>query len=255
LSNAIKFTPESGQVRIKAHQVDSHVQVSVSDSGIGIAPEFLPHIFDRFRQADGSTTRVHGGLGLGLSIVKHLVQLHAGQVTVESGGQNQGSTFTVNLPLVSRMAVADIEDASTTERGHVALPSSFSNLLKGMRILVVDDEEDSRDLVSAILKRCGGTVKCCKSAAEALKTFRAWKPDILVSDIGMPVEDGYSLIQKLRKQRLKLAREIPAIALTAYATEDDRARVLSAGFQFHIAKPIEPEILVKSIAGAAGRDL
>lgn len=255
LSNAIKFTPESGQVRIKADQVDSHVRVSVSDSGIGIAPEFLPHIFDRFRQADGSTTRVHGGLGLGLSIVKHLVQLHAGQVTVESGGQNQGSTFIVSLPLVSKMAVENIEDESATEQGHDALPSSFSNLLKGMRILVVDDEEDSRDLVSAILKRCGGKVKSCKSAAEALKTFRAWKPDILVSDIGMPVEDGFSLIQKLRKQRLKLAREIPAIALTAYATEDDRARVLSAGFQVHIAKPIEPEVLVKSIAGAAGRDL
>ena len=255
LSNAIKFTPESGQVRIKADQVDSHVRVSVTESGIGIAPEFLPHIFDRFRQADGSTTRVHGGLGLGLSIVKHLVQLHAGQVTVESGGQNQGATFTVSLPLASKMAVDEIEHESASEDGSDGLPPSFSNLLKGMRILVVDDEEDSRDLVSAILKRCGGKVKSCKSASEALKTFRAWKPDILVSDIGMPVEDGYSLSQKLRTQKLKLAREIPAIALTAYATEDDRARVLSAGFQVHIAKPIEPEILVKSIAGALGRNL
>jgi CheY-like chemotaxis protein/anti-sigma regulatory factor (Ser/Thr protein kinase) len=253
LSNAIKFTPESGHVRVNANQVETEVRVSVSDSGIGIASEFLPHIFDRFRQADGSTTRVHGGLGLGLSIVKHLVQLHAGQVTVESGGQNQGATFIVSLPLTSNAPGGEIEDESAAEQEGDGLPASFSKLLEGMRILVVDDEADSRDLVSAILTRCGGKVKSCKSAAEALKTFRAWKPDILVSDIGMPVEDGYTLIQKLRKQRLKLAREIPAIALTAYATDDDRARTLSAGFQVHIAKPIEPETLVKSIADAAGR--
>jgi len=253
LSNAIKFTPESGYVRVKASRVGTQVQVSVSDSGIGIASEFLPHIFDRFRQADGSTTRVHGGLGLGLSIVKHLVQLHAGQVTVESKGKNQGSTFVVSLPLAQNVPVDGVKDESAIEREGDGLPASYSHLLEGMRILVVDDEADSRDLVSAILKRCGGKVKSCKSAAEALKTFRAWKPDILVSDIGMPVEDGYSLIQKLRKQRLKLAREIPAIALTAYATDDDCARALSAGFQVHIAKPIEPETLVKSIAGAAGR--
>jgi len=253
LSNAIKFTPESGYVRVKASKVGTQVQVSVSDSGIGIASEFLPHIFDRFRQADGSTTRVHGGLGLGLSIVKHLVQLHEGQVTVESGGQNQGATFIVSLPLARNVPADGVKDESAIEREGDGLPASFSHLLEGMRILVVDDEADSRDLVSAILRRCGGKVKSCKSAAEALKTFRAWKPDILVSDIGMPVEDGYSLIQKLRKQRLKLAREIPAIALTAYATDDDRARALSAGFQVHIAKPIEPETLVKSIADAAGR--
>ena len=253
LSNAIKFTPESGYVRVKASQVGTEIRVSVSDSGIGIASEFLPHIFDRFRQADGSTTRVHGGLGLGLSIVKHLVQLHAGQVTVESGGQNQGATFIVSLPLAPNVPADEIEDESVAKQVRDGLPASFSHLLEGMRILVVDDEADSRDLVSAILTRCGGKVKSCKTAAEALKTFRAWKPDILVSDIGMPVEDGYTLIQKLRKQRLKLAREIPAIALTAYATDDDRTRALSAGFQFHIAKPIEPETLVKSIAGAAGR--
>jgi CheY-like chemotaxis protein len=198
---------------------------------------------------------VHGGLGLGLSIVKHLVQLHAGQVTVESGGQNQGATFIVSLPLAQNVPADELENESANKLKSDGLPASFSNLLKGMRILVVDDEEDSRDLVSAILKRCGGKVKSCQSAAEALKAFREWKPDILVSDIGMPVEDGYSLIQKLRKQRLKLAREIPAIALTAYATDDDRARALSAGFQVHIAKPIEPETLVKSIADAAGRGL
>jgi CheY-like chemotaxis protein len=231
------------------------VRISVSDSGIGITSEFLPHIFDRFRQADGSTTRVHGGLGLGLSIVKHLVQLHTGEVTVESGGKNQGATFIVTLPLAANVSADEIEDDSAIEREHDGLPASFSTILEGVRILVVDDEADSRELVSAILTRCGGEVRSCESAAEALKTFRAWKPDILVSDIGMPIEDGYTLIQKLRKQRLKLAREIPAVALTAYATDDDRARALSAGFQVHVAKPIEPETLVKSIADAAGRSL
>ena len=253
LSNAVKFTPERGKVRVEARRVDSQVRVSVSDSGIGITPEFLPYIFDRFRQADGSTTRVHGGLGLGLSIVKHLVQLHGGGVAVHSEGKNRGTTFTVNLPLVSAMAADKSENGVTPQADGNGLPASFATLLAGLRILVVDDEADSRELVMAILTRCGGKVKCCETAAEALKTFRAWKPDLLVSDIGMPVEDGYALITKLRKLRLKLAQQKPAIALTAYATDDDRARSLAAGFQVHVAKPIEPEALVRSIAGAVGR--
>ncbi|HUS09914.1 MAG TPA: ATP-binding protein, partial [Pyrinomonadaceae bacterium] len=253
MSNAVKFTPEGGTVHVEADRVDSQVRVSVSDSGIGITPEFLPYIFDRFRQADGSTTRVHGGLGLGLSIVKHLVQLHGGAVEVQSEGKDRGTTFTVSLPLVSAMSAEKSENVVTVQTGGNGLPASFSTLLDGLRILVVDDEADSRDLVTAIVTRCGGHVKCCESAAEALKTFRAWKPHLLVSDIGMPVEDGYALIAKIRKLRLKLAKEIPAIALTAYATDDDRERSLAAGFQVHIAKPIEPEALVLSIAGAVGR--
>jgi signal transduction histidine kinase len=254
-SNAIKFTPAEGNVRVEIKRVDSRVQVSVSDSGIGITSEFLPYIFDRFRQADGSTTRVHGGLGLGLSIVKHLVQLHEGDIEVESKGKDQGTTFTVNLPLAPAESAETIEKAAPAESGGNGLPAGFSKALVGLRILVVDDEEDSRDLVTAILTRCGSKVKCCESTAEALKTFREWKPDLLVSDIGMPVEDGYALIKKLRKLRSKLAREIPAVALTAYATDDDRSRALSAGFQMHVAKPIEPEALVRSIAGAAGRKI
>jgi signal transduction histidine kinase/DNA-binding response OmpR family regulator len=253
LSNAVKFTPEKGKVHITVSRVDSQARISVSDSGIGITPEFLPYIFDRFRQADGSTTRVHGGLGLGLSIVKHLVQLHGGAVEVQSEGTNRGTTFTVSLPLVSGISPDKFEADVATQTAGNGLPASFATLLDGLRILVVDDEVDSRDLVTAILTRCGGEVKCCESAAEALKTFRAWKPDLLVSDIGMPVEDGYALITKIRKLRLKLARKIPAIALTAYATDDDRARSLAAGFQVHVAKPIEPEALVKSIASAVGR--
>lgn len=253
-SNAIKFTPADGQVSVAVKRAGLRVQVSVNDSGIGITPEFLPYIFDRFRQADGSTTRVHGGLGLGLSIVKHLVQLHDGAVEVASEGKNQGATFTVSLPLASDASAKTTETAAAAEQGN-GLPAAFSKLLEGLRILVVDDEADSRDLVTAILTRCGGEVRCCETAAEALETFRAWKPDLLVSDIGMPHEDGYSLIRKLRKLRLKLAREIPAIALTAYATDDDRERTLSAGFQMHVAKPIEPKALVRTIAGAAGRKI
>jgi len=254
-SNAIKFTPEAGKVSVEVTRVGLQARVSVKDSGIGITPEFLPYIFDRFRQADGSTTRVHGGLGLGLSIVKHLVQLHNGTVEVASNGKNQGATFTVSLPLAPAASVKTGKNAVATESESNGLPASFAKALEGLRILVVDDEEDSRDLVTAILTRCGSEVRCCESAAEAIKTFRAWKPDLLVSDIGMPHEDGYALIRKLRKLRLKLAREVPAIALTAYATDDDRARALAAGFQMHVAKPIEPKALVRSIAGAAGRKI
>jgi len=254
-SNAIKFTPEGGCVRVEVKQHGSQVRVAVSDSGIGITPEFLPYIFDRFRQADGSTTRVHGGLGLGLSIVKHLVQLHEGSVAVESPGKDQGTTFTVTLPSAPAESTDTIEKAAPAEREGNGLPAGFSKILDGLRILVVDDEADSRELVTAILTRCGSEVKCCESTAEALMTFREWKPDLLVSDIGMPKDDGYALIKKLRKLKLKRAKEIPAIALTAYATDDDRARALSAGFQMHVAKPIEPEALVRSIAGAAGRKI
>jgi signal transduction histidine kinase len=253
-SNAIKFTPKGGRVIVEVKRAGSRAQVYVRDSGIGIAPEFLPYIFDRFRQADGSTTRAHGGLGLGLSIVKHLVQLHNGMVEVESEGKGRGTTFTVELPLVRSSAKkVGQSDTNGEQEGNGKLPEAFAKLLDGLRILVVDDEADSRELVNAILTRCGGEVKCCGSAAEAIETFRVWKPDLLVSDIGMPIEDGYALIRKLRKLRMKIAREVPAVALTAYATDDDRQRTLAAGFQVHVPKPIEPGALVKSIAGAAGR--
>jgi len=252
-SNAAKFTPEGGHVRVEGRCDSSVIRISVSDSGIGITPEFLPYIFDRFRQADGSTTRVHGGLGLGLSIVKHLVQLHHGSVEVESPGRNQGATFTVTLPIASLASTVIPENAADPEPRSNGLPASFSTALEGLRILVVDDELDSRDLVTAILTRCGGEVNCCESAAEAIMAVKNWKPDLLVSDIGMPFEDGYSLIKKLRKLRSKQARETPAVALTAYATNEDRERALAAGFQMHVPKPIDPTGLVRSIAAATGR--
>src|ERR1043166_327702 len=252
-SNAIKFTPKDGQVTVEVRRVDSGAQVYVRDSGIGIAPEFLPYIFDRFRQADGSTTRVHGGLGLGLSIVKHLVQLHNGKVEVLSEGKNRGTTFTVSLPL-ARVTAGKLNKSAVAGDGDGnGLPASFATLLDGLKILVVDDEADSRELVTTILMRCGSQVKSCGSAAEAIKTFRAWKPDLLLSDIGMPVEDGYALIKNLRNLRMKLAREVPVVALTAYATDANRERTLPAGFPMPVPTPIKPKALVRSIAGAAGR--
>lgn len=254
-SNAVKFTPPGGRVRVEFERAEPHARVSVSDSGIGIKPDFLPYIFDRFRQADGSTTRVHGGLGLGLAIVKHLVELHGGSVDVDSKGTDQGATFTVSLPLASAAVVADLDSARVLDPEGNGLPVGLSELLDGLRILVVDDEFDSRELITAILTRCGSEVRCSESVAEAIQAFRDWKPDLLISDIGMPKEDGYSLIQKLRKMRSKWAREMPAVALTAYATVEDRDRALDAGFQVHLAKPIDPEALVRSIAGAAGRKI
>ncbi|HBB86156.1 MAG TPA: hybrid sensor histidine kinase/response regulator [Blastocatellia bacterium] len=251
-SNAVKFSPEGGTVRVEVKKRKQEVLVAVSDSGIGITPEFLPFIFDRFRQADGSTTRTHGGLGLGLSIVKHLVQLHGGSVEVKSDGKDKGSTFVVTLPLVTSESSVNREETAAAQGAGNGVASGALAVLKGLRILVVDDEADSRDLVSAILTRCGSDVNCCESAAEGMKAFKTWKPDLLVSDIGMPVEDGYSLITKLRKLKTKRAREIPAVALTAYATKEDRARTLSSGFQVHVAKPIDPEKLIISIARAMG---
>jgi len=253
-NNAVKFTPASGKVNVKVKRLASHVEVSITDTGIGIDSKFLPFIFERFRQADGSTTRAHGGLGLGLAIVRHLVELHAGEVKVESDGQGQGSTFTVTLPLAVPQ-LKPVGNATALDGDNRSAGSDYSNALEGMRILVVDDEADSRDLLSAILTRCGGQVRCSESAAEALRTFKDWQPDVLVSDIGMPVEDGYSLIKSLRKLKSKRAKLIPAVALTAYATGEDRTKALAAGFQMHLAKPIEPRSLVKSIAAAGGRNI
>lgn len=255
LSNAVKFTPQEGLVRVDVTRNSPWVQVAVKDSGIGISSEFLPFIFDRFRQADGSTTRTHGGLGLGLAIVKHLVQLHRGVVEVESPGKDQGAIFTVRFPLATTKSSDELKSHVIPETDSNGLPPGFSDILKGLRILVVDDEVDSRELITAILSRCGSEVKCSESAAAAIDDVKKWKPDLLVSDIGMPQEDGYSLIEKLRKLKSKKAREIPAVALTAYATVEDRTRALSSGFQLHVPKPIDPEVLVRALASAAGRKI
>ena len=248
-SNAVKFTPERGKVRVQVREQDFGVKVSVIDTGVGITPEFLPYIFDRFSQADGSTTRVHGGLGLGLAIVRHLVELHHGRVEVESEGEDRGTTFTVTLPIAATTRAADNEFLLAEN----VLPAS-AKIFDGVRILVVDDEADSRDLISTLLTRCGSEVRCSESAAEAIRAFAEWSPDLLLSDIGMPNEDGYSLIKKVRKLRSKRAKQIPAIALTAYATDEDRSLALAAGFQVHLAKPVEPKSLLTSIAAALGSE-
>jgi len=254
-SNAVKFTPEGGTIRIERQHDNGRVTISVSDSGIGISPEFLPYIFDRFRQADGSTTRLYGGLGLGLSIVKHLVQLHDGSIEVDSPGLNQGSTFVVSLPLASAKSSETSMTPVASESGGNGLAGDLKGALHGLRVLVVDDDLDARNLINTILSGYGSEVKCCESVAEALDVFKKWKPDLLVSDIGMPNEDGYTLIKKLRKSSSKRAREIPAVAITAYATKEDKARTLAAGFQVHVAKPIETEIFLRLVATAVGRNV
>ena len=249
-SNAVKFTPDGGSVEVRLDRLDSSARLTVQDTGIGIDPQFLPYIFDRFRQADGSTTRKHGGLGLGLAIVRHLVELHGGTVGAHSDGAGQGATFAITLPLAEADRGAQ-EGAEREARGGGNGTLRCAGVLDGLRVMLVDDEADTRELMGAVLEQCGAVVKSCGSAAEALDALEAWGPDLLVSDIGMPQEDGYSLIGKVRQ--LRKAERLPAVALTAYATNEDRARALSAGFQRHLVKPVEPDKLIAALANIAER--
>jgi PAS domain S-box-containing protein len=254
LSNAVKFTPRGGQVKVGLKRAAAHIEISVSDTGPGINQDFLPHVFDRFRQADSSTTRMHGGLGLGLAIVRHLVELHGGMVGVESKGDGAGATFTVSLPLMSVSAepseIAGRALPEIEKHPQLACPPS----LEGVHILVVDDEADARDLLLATLKECEALVTAVASASEALDVIKRSPPDVIVSDIGMPVTDGYELIKKVRLlESQNGGQHIPAIALTAYASEGARAAALEAGFQQHLAKPIEPSMLIETIAGLIRR--
>jgi PAS domain S-box-containing protein len=244
LSNAIKFTPRDGRVQIKLERVNSHIEIAVSDTGSGISEEFLPHVFDRFRQADQRTTRQHGGMGLGLAIVRHLVELHGGTVRAESEGLGLGSTFTVLLP-VAPVYIAE----SGGERIHPAardtLPAyECAERLDGLRILVVDDEPDTRELLKAGLSQCGAEVSAASSASEAMKAIEAARPDLLISDIGMPDVDGYELIRYIRGLPVDKGGRVPAIALTAYARTEDRLQALRAGYQMHVPKPVELAELV-----------
>ncbi|MDB5324909.1 MAG: rpfC, partial [Phycisphaerales bacterium] len=255
LSNAIKFTPKGGRVQVLLERVNSHLEISVIDSGEGIEPEFLPYVFDRFRQADASTTRRHGGLGIGLSIVKQLVELHGGSIRVKSAGSGHGATFIVTLPLI----VVHAEPEGEPERRHPRVLSAASRVpdacddVKGLRVLVVDDEPDARALVKRLLEDCHAVVTTTGSVDEAIKLIEAMRFDVLVSDIGMPDEDGYALIRRVRLLGKDNGGDIPAIALTAYARAEDRVKAVSAGFQMHVAKPVEPVELVTMVAGAAGR--
>jgi signal transduction histidine kinase/CheY-like chemotaxis protein len=249
LSNAVKFTPQGGRVEVLLRSVDSQVEVVVRDTGMGIRAEFLPHVFDRFRQADGSTTREFGGLGLGLAIVRHLVELHGGKVQAESDGEDKGATFTIRLPFATRQ-----ENSSAPAKKHPTpidgTPSPHKSLhkLQGVRVLVVDDEPDARELISAVLKQQGAEVRGCSSAAEGLKETISWKPDVLLSDIGMPEEDGYDFIRKVREWEIEAGGKIPAIAVTAFTRVEDRNKALASGYQAHISKPIKLAELVAVLA-------
>lgn len=251
LMNAVKFTPNGGQIRLELERTGSHVRIVVCDTGQGIAPEMLPYIFERFRQADSSSTRAHGGLGLGLALVKHLAELHGGTVVAESAGANQGATFTVTLPVA--LSDALIESTPRTQASAVAA-DRLSDIVRldGLRVLVADDDGDALALSRVILTRAGADVRTSLSASDALEVLRQWRPDVLVSDIEMPGEDGYSLIRKVRGLGSEDGGETPAIALTAYGRPKDRLRSLDGGFNKHVPKPVDPGELTAIVATVAG---
>jgi len=251
LSNAVKFTPKGGRVQVVLERVDSHLEIAVIDSGQGVAPEFLPHVFERFQQADPTTTRTHAGLGLGLAIVRHITELHGGSVHAESPGEGKGSVFTVKLP---QLSVA--WSAGESERRHPAatrdLPDDHRRpSLDGLRILVVDDDPDSNEVVRMLLTSCRAEVAVAGSVAQALEVLRRFDAHLLVSDIGMPGEDGYVLIRKLRERDPEQRRPLPAVALTAYSSVEDRIRLFSAGFQAHLTKPVDSDELLALVASLA----
>jgi PAS domain S-box-containing protein len=261
LSNAIKFTPQGGRVEVHlecreaikeetlyslpaiAHS-PAYAQITVKDTGVGIKSEFLPYVFDSFRQADSSASRKYGGLGLGLAVVRHLVELHGGTITATSPGVGQGASFIVSLPLIEE---SSLSKASPTAQKAYSSPSTTNSPLKSIRVLVVDDDADSRDFLVFILEDCGATVTAVPSAAAALEVLLSSKPDVLISDIGMPDEDGYSFIRQVRKLPPSSGGKIPAIALTAYAGETNRHEALKTGFQQHLSKPVMPDELTKVI--------
>jgi PAS domain S-box-containing protein len=249
LSNAIKFTPKGERIQVVLERVNSHLEVSVIDTGEGIAPEFLPYVFDRFRQAEGGTSRRHGGLGLGLSIVKQLVELHGGMVRAKSGGPGQGSTFMVSLPLTVVHPAREPEgERRHPSAGSVPILLDTCIEIEGIKVLVVDDERDATTLVKRVLEECKAVVLTSSSAAEALEMLPQVSPDILISDIGMPGEDGYELIKQVRAAEGEHGWRIPSIALTAYARTEDRMRAMLAGFDQYLVKPIEPGELVTLVS-------
>jgi signal transduction histidine kinase len=259
LSNAIKFTAREGAVEVRLGQNGASAEVRVSDTGVGIRPDFLPYVFDRFRQAEGAITRTHGGLGLGLSIVRHLVELHGGTVDVASEGEGKGASFVVSLPMRSALADpkrgAAVEAPQWVEEGLEAGADPWSGpaLLRGLRVLVVEDEDDTRDLLVTALEQCGASVAAAASVADALNRLDEQVPDVLVSDLAMPGEDGFSLIRQVRARPAERGGEVPAAALTAYARAEDRVRSLAAGFQMHVPKPVDPAGLVRLVAALAAK--
>jgi signal transduction histidine kinase/CheY-like chemotaxis protein len=256
LSNAVKFTPKHGRIQVRLERVNSSVEIVVSDTGIGIRPDFLPHIFERFRQADSGMSREHAGLGLGLAIVRNLVELHGGTVYASSGGEGAGATFRVRLPL--RIVHPDWQPEAPRvhpRQGESAAPPTLADLpdLSDTHVLAVDDDPDALKLLKEILEAVGATVTTATSSRAALEIVATDRPDVLVTDLGMPSMDGFELIQQLRTSTLTAARDIPAAALTAYARSEDRARALKSGFEMHLAKPIDPAELIAAVKALARR--
>ena len=250
LANAIKFTPEGGRVEVGLESTGTHARITVTDTGAGINAEFLPYIFERFRQADSTSTCRNKGLGLGLAICRHLVELHGGTIEASSPGEGHGSTFTVTVPLLR----AGVADAPSRPAVRGAAWPAMGRSLEGVRVLIVDDESDARDALALVLERCGARVTSAASAAEALAAWQRESPDVLLSDIAMPGEDGYSLIRKIATAHPDV-RPLPAAAVTAYATTEDRQRALEAGYRDHLTKPVDPAALVATVARLAGRPL
>jgi PAS domain S-box-containing protein len=253
IANAVKFTPTGGKVQILLEKVDSQVLISVADTGIGIAPQSLAHVFERFRQADASTTRKYGGLGLGLAIVKHLVELHGGGVAAESQGEGHGTTFTVRLPITISRRKLDEGELRQPPVPAANLSPYKTTDLSALKLVVVDDHADARDLIKRVLEECGAEVLVAVSAAEALLLVERHKPDVLISDIGMPDVDGYELLRRVRTLGAARGGRVPAVALTAFARSQDRTRALHAGYLAHLAKPVEPSELIATVATVAGR--
>ena len=249
LANAIKFTPRNGRVQIRLARINSHVELRVEDTGVGIGPEFMPHVFELFRQRDGSPSRQHGGLGLGLALVKHLVELHGGSVECASPGEGMGAVFSVKLPLMIVTTRAD--GVHPTAETGAAMPPAPS--LEGLFVLVVDDDADARHLISTLLEERGARVRAVSSSEEALAALEAERPDVLLSDIEMPGQDGYALMRAVRALPPERGGRVPAAALTAYARTEDRMQALLAGFHLHMPKPVQPAELAAVVASLAGR--
>ncbi len=260
LSNAVKFTPEGGRVEVRLKQAENDMVIIVKDNGQGIDASFLPHVFERFQQAESSERRLHEGLGLGLAIARHMVEAHGGRLIAESDGKGRGSTFTIVLPIDSITPLAEVSKSpkriqisqAATDKGQSS-DSLPSDILKGVRVLFVDDQPDTRELVTIALKQYGAEIKGCKSANEALKMLPQWKPTVIISDIGLPGEDGYELMRKVRALTPQQGGSIPAVALTGYASSTDESKALTAGYQAHLSKPVELDRLVAAIARLAGR--
>jgi signal transduction histidine kinase/CheY-like chemotaxis protein len=255
LSNAVKFTSDGGRVEVRLERANSHVEIVVADNGQGIKPEFLPYVFEHFRQEDSGTDRQRGGLGLGLAIVRHIVELHGGTVHAASEGLGKGATITVALPIASVRAVSPDELRDKAAGGRLAPGNPPS--LAGVRVLLVDNDADARELITMMLAEGGAEVRTAASATEALAACDEWRPDVLISNIGMPGEDGYTLMKKLRARESERGGHIPAIALTAYGRREDRLRAISVGYECHVPKPVEPAellVVVASLTDRIGKD-